>query len=895
MTIRATVAMACIAVAAPALAQQAPADPKPVAPAAPPAPAAQTAPAAPAPAPAVAPAPVAPKSDAPKTEAPKAEAPAGTNLPPVEVIQEKPKPKPAPKVEAQPAAKKKPTLAEPAAPAAAPAPKAAKAAAPQAQSAPPVAEAPAPAPAGNVEAGLVKMSPVGGSEIPISKVPGGVATVSAADIQRTGAVTPQEALQARVPGIVISDLQGNAFQTNIQYRGFDASPVNGVSQGLAIYQNGVRINEAWGDTVNFDFLPSNAINDITVVSGNPVFGLNAVGGAIGIGMKDGFNYQGAEIDTRFGSFGRRQVSTQAGLANGPFGVYAALEAIHDNGFRDLSSSNIRRMYGDIGAKGSMVEAHLNFTGARNDVGALASSPVELLGLGWNRVYTNPQTTRNELEMVSGNVSVKPSDTLTLSGIAYYRHFKQSHVDGNIGEFVACGANPAILCAGDPADNNQLNGGTIAFNANDIYGSIDRTKTETHSYGLSVQAVDKTKLFGFGNQFLIGVSYDHGRTNYGATSELGLFGQQLAIHGTGTQLVDDNGDIAPRGLRSFNDYTGVYFSNTLDISQQLAFTVGGRFNYARLQIDDVLGTAPDVAGTNTFSRFNPMVGGTYKLVPGLTVYAGYSEANRAPTPAELSCSDPNHPCIIESFLVSDPPLKQVVSHTVEAGLRGEMAPGGNQKIDWSLGFFRTENTDDIYSVYSAQAGRGYFTNIGTTLRQGVEAAASYRSDKLFLYGTYSFVDATFQSPFTVDSPNNPLNPSIGDPFPVDVAKGSHMPGIPAHRVKLGFDYWLTDKWKFGSDVIITSSQYFIGDEANQNAKLSGYQRVDLHTSYDVTKQLQVYGIFQNVLDNHYGVTGTYFNTAAGNAPGALSGITFSDPRSITPAAPFAAYGGVKLKF
>lgn len=430
----------------------------------------------------------------------------------------------------------------------------------------------------------------------------------------------------------------------------------------------------------------------------------------------------------------------------------------------------------------------------------------------------------------------------------------------------------------------------------VYGSIDRTSTNTHSYGVSAQLVERSKLFGLGNQFLVGASYDRGKTGYTADSELGVFGQKFVVTGLGTTLSDDEGDITPRGLRARNSYTGVYFSDTLDVTPQLAFTVGGRFNYARLDLEDVAGTAPEITSSHSFMRFNPMVGATYKLMPGLSVYAGYSEANRAPTPAELACADPDNPCIIESFLVADPPLKQVVSRTVETGVRGEMISlSGRQKLDWSLGFFRTENQDDIYTIFSAQAGRGYFTNIGTTLRQGFEAAASYRNERLALYGSYSYVDATFQTPLTVDSPNNPLNPDPGEPFPVNVAKGSHIPGIPWYKAKLGFDYWITDKWKFGSDVIVTGSQYYLGDEANQGVKLPKYSRVDLHTSYDVTKNVQIYGLVQNLLDRHYGLTGAYFNLAASKDPAALNGLTFTDARSIIPAQPFAIYGGVKVKF
>ena len=117
-------------------------------------------------------------------------------------------------------------------------------------------------------------------------------------------------LQQQVPGIIISDTTGNPFMPDVQFRGFVASPVAGTPQGLAVYQNGVRINEAFGDTVNWDLIPTAAIRSVTVVTNNPAFGLNALGGAVNVQMKDGFNYQGAEINTMGGSFGRIQSSAQ---------------------------------------------------------------------------------------------------------------------------------------------------------------------------------------------------------------------------------------------------------------------------------------------------------------------------------------------------------------------------------------------------------------------------------------------------------------------------------------------------------------------------------------------------------------------------------------------------------
>ncbi|MEQ1714466.1 MAG: TonB-dependent receptor [Hyphomicrobium sp.] len=846
-------------------------------------------------------------------------------LPEVEVIQEQPKPKPAPEpvevVAPKPKKKPAPVVAEPVYQ---PAPKPKKAIASKPQPAAETVAAPAPEAVANepvfaqpLPATQVRMSPVGGSEIPIEKVPGGVSTVSAADIGREGTVIAQDVLQQRVPGIIIGDAQGNAFQTNVQYRGFDSSPVNGQAQGLAVYQNGVRINESFGDIVNWDFLPSVAINDITVMSGNPVFGLNAIGGAISIGMKDGFNYQGAEVDTRFGSFGRKQMSVQAGKSADGIGFYAAFEGINDDGFRDFSEAEMRRGYADLGFKGDNSEFHLNYTGASNFVGVTAAVPEELLAIGRERTFSSPQTTENHVNMLSANGRVDATNTLTLSGLTYFRHFRQKHDDGNISEGEPCADNPALLCiegetAGGVGPGTNPDG-TINFNDELSYGSIDRTSQDAKGYGGAIQAVERSPLFGLGNQLLVGASYDHGRVAYTANSELGFFLPRFVVQGTGIQL-NEPGDVTPRDLTTINDYYGLYFSDTLDVTSQLAVTVGGRYNYARIQLKENTGNPElaDLNATNDFDRFNPAAGATYKMFPGLSVYGGYSEANRAPTAAELACSDPENPCIIESFLTADPPLKQVVSKTWEAGLRGETTLGwGGDRFEWSAGVFRTLNTDDIINAADNTAGRGFFQNAGDTLRQGFEVSAAYRTKRLFTYASYSYTDATFRDALLLPSPDNP-NPAAfecptdpGDPPDdepvncINVSPGDRLPGIPRHKFKAGIDYWMTPQWKLGADLVSASSQFFFGDESNLNKPLAGYTKVNLHTSYDVTDNIQVYGLIENLFDARYGIYGTFFNVDAANeaAEPDPSGIEF-DPnnrRSITPAIPFAAYGGVKVKF
>jgi iron complex outermembrane recepter protein len=115
-----------------------------------------------------------------------------------------------------------------------------------------------------------------------------------------------------LPGVSLGDQTGNQFQLDINYRGFTAGPVIGTPQGLAVYQNGVRINEVFGDIVNWDLIPQNAINSLTLVPSNPVYGLNAIGGALSLQMKNGFTYHGVEGEVSGGSYGRITTSMQAG-------------------------------------------------------------------------------------------------------------------------------------------------------------------------------------------------------------------------------------------------------------------------------------------------------------------------------------------------------------------------------------------------------------------------------------------------------------------------------------------------------------------------------------------------------------------------------------------------------
>ncbi|PJG54285.1 hypothetical protein CVM73_15855 [Bradyrhizobium forestalis] len=738
-------------------------------------------------------------------------------------------------------------------------------------------------------------APGTGRGLDVDKVPSAINAVDANQIKRTGSLNVTDALRDNIAGVNISEVTGNPFTPDVEFRGFVASPVTGTPQGLAVYQNGVRINEAFSDAVNWDLIPTAAIRSVTLVTNNPAFGLNALGGAINLQMKDGFTYQGAELDVMGGSFGRIQGSAQWGKqVDKNYGVYAALEGLRDNGFRNFSQSTVRRFYGDVGYKAGDSEFHANMGVAKNDFGASATVPAELLDKYWGATYTTPQTTSNRVGYLNLTGKVDATPSWTLEGTAHLRRYEQKIVDGNPTDVQEC-VDPALLCFGD--DTTAANGGNGVQLANPfapgtILGEIDRGSIRSTTFGVSGQATNTDQLFGHDNRFVMGATYDASVTRYNATAEIGSIGENYVVSGSGVFLgATPTADpvAGPVSLRTVNQYNGLYATDTFNVTDAFAITGGGRFNVARISLEDQLGTA--LNGDHTFTRFNPVIGGTYKITPELTAYAGYSEANRVPTPLELGCADPARPCLIAAFLVSDPPLKQVVSKTVEAGLRGtkELNIG---TLGWKVGGFRATNYDDIVAVPAVgRTGFGYFSNVGRTRRQGLEAEVNIKSPTLQFQASYAFVDARFLDALELGS-ESPFRDPVTET--IQVRPGNQIPAIPRHRVKVGVDYAVTDVWKVGGNALFVSSQYLVGDESNQFAKLPSYTVFNLHTSYQVTKNIQLYGRVDNVFDKRYATYGQFFDREA--LPNFTNGGNdFIDPRSLSPARPRAFYAGMRVTF
>ena len=752
---------------------------------------------------------------------------------------------------------------------------------------------------------LVTTSPLRGTAISVDKVPGNVQSLSAADLARNGPASATGGMADRLGSVNINDNLDDPFQPDIQVRGFEASPVVGTPQGLAVYQNGVRVNEAFGDAVNWDLIPDFALRRLDVVGSNPVYGLNALGGAVVVTTKTGFDYHGADAELSGGSFGNRSAVAQFGADHGPFGVYVGGKALDQSGWRVLSDDSLRQLFADAGLRSGRLSADLNYTHADNRLRGQGAAPVQELAVNRSLVFTGPQINRDTLDFAALDVAVDVADRMSLQAVLYYRGFSQSVENGNTTGFTGCvlPADARYLCQADAAtpllDTHGAAVPDISLGGRAPIGENDRESIRSVARGATLQFNSTRPLGRLGNQLSLGAAIDYARTEFGSSTELGRIDAQLRVQPTG--LVVDTPEGLPFGatpvaLRATLTYSGVFITDTLDVGDKLSLTGSARYNVAQVDLEDQRGT--ELSGDNRFERLNPALGATYRIASTLTAYVGLSQNTRAPTASEIECSNPQRPCLLPSNLASDPPaLRQVVAHTYEFGVRGALSPRGGSpdRLVWNAGVFHTRLDDDIYGV-ATSLNDGYFQNVGATERQGVEIAGSYQARGWSAFLSYSYVVATFRSPLTLSSPTNPAADAAGT---IAVAPGNRLPGIPRHRLKLGFDLDVRAGWTMGASLIAVSSQYYRGDESNQNAPLAGFAVVALHSTWKIGDRVDVFAAVQNLFDARYASFGAYGDPTGIGAPGIPPGATTNsrgvDNRFVSPAAPIAVIGGIRIRF
>ena len=752
---------------------------------------------------------------------------------------------------------------------------------------------------------VIGTTPLPGTGIDIDKVPGNVQTLTAGDLAREGSTSAISAINDQLGSVNINDDLDDPFQPDILFRGFEASPVLGTPEGLAVYQNGVRINEAFGDSLNWDLIADIAVDRITVVSANPVYGLNALGGAVIVNMKNGFTTDGGDMEASGGSWGQRGVMAEYGTNSGPFGFYIAGRLMQEDGWRQLSPDTLEQLYADLNYREHGLTLDLSFSGANNLLSGESATPVQELAINRSLIFTSPQNNADKLAFVTLNAGYVVNDDLSIQSNVYFRDYWQDVVNGDTTDYAACTVAPYIgdMCQADGAtaltnssggflpDISQ--GGTVYIGENDF------ETIHTTGVGGALQATETAAVFGHHNQLSVGGSIDHASTDFQSSAELGTINAALQVSYSGL-FVDTPENTpwtaTPVSLNATNSYYGIFATDTFNVTDDLALTASGRYNLAQIDLMDRLGTA--LSGNNRYERFNPALGLTEKIADNLTAYAGYSEGNRAPTPGEIECSNPTAPCLLPSSLSSDPPnLHQVVSHTLEAGLRGHFSANeiGAGQFTWNASLFRTNIDDDIYGV-ATSVSTGYFQNIGGTRRQGAELGLRYDDERLSVFANYSYVDATFESAFLLNSAQNAFADANGN---IQVEPGNVLPGIPKNRIKAGADYRVLPSWSLGGDIVYDSSQFFRGDESNQMGPLPGYTVVNLHSKYDVTDNIELFVNIVNALAAKYATFGVLGDPTGIGAPGIRPGAVTNGPgvdnRFESPAPPISAFGGFRIRF
>lgn len=720
---------------------------------------------------------------------------------------------------------------------------------------------------------IISTTPLPSIGLPLEQIPSNVQTVKGQDIQRQQSLGLADYMSDNLTGVNVNDTQNNPFQPDVNYHGFAASPLLGTPQGLSVYQDGVRVNEPFGDVVNWDLIPKNAIAGITLMPGsNPVFGLNTLGGALSVQTKSGLDSPGFRAQAYGGSWGRRAIEAEAGgkLNNGAH-WFVAGNGFKEDGWRDASPSDVRQLFGKFGWVGEKADFEVSYTGADNALTGNGYQPEVLLNtLGRSSIYTKPDQTKNQFNMLNAKGGYWLSDDTYLSSNVYYRNNRTKTLNGDLND---------EYTAGSPDE-----------------GVNNRTNTRQDAFGGSLQASFKGNLGGYSNQLTTGATYDHGNIKFNQTQELGALSADRGVIGSGT--INDTVN-----LRGKTTTYGIFATDTFSFTDRFSLTASGRYNHTHVKNDDLLPPDPargSLTGEQTFQRLNPALGLAYSLSNSLNFYGGYNEGSRAPSSVEIACSDPAFPCQLPNSMAGDPPtLKQVVAKTWEAGVRGKLS----QEVTWSAGVYRATNENDIQFIASSTTGAGYFKNVGETLRQGLDLGLQAKLSNMRWSLGYSYIDATYQTPFEIaNTVNSGSFVNADGTTVIQVSKGNYLAGIPKHQFKVRGEYDVLPNWTVGANVVAYASQFLRGNENNQDAdgKASGYTLLNLDTRYTLGNSgWQLFAKINNVFDTDYVSGGILGRNAFSGTNGAFDSANNADDwtkaKFVAPGAPRAGWIGVSYEF
>lgn len=742
---------------------------------------------------------------------------------------------------------------------------------------------------------VVGTMPIPAISQPLSEIPSAVQTANSSDLANSQALDLSSFMNQRMGGVYVNEVQGNPHQMDVNYRGFTASPLLGTPQGLSVYMDGVRMNQPFGDVVSWDLIPRSAISNMTLMPGsNPLFGLNTLGGALAVQTKSGLTHAGTAVQTTIGSHQRRAVELEHGGRNDKgLHWFVTGNVFNEDGWRDASPSRVRQTFGKLGWKDGPTDVALTLSHANNALTGNGLQEERMLANDYRSIYTKPDETHNRSTLLNLTGKHVVNDNTLFAGNAYYRTISTRTLNGDVNDDslgtdfggVAFPTNCLGVAAGDEDE--------------ECTGMLNRSTTKQKNYGFSGQVTLLDKLAGYKNQFTSGFAYDTNRTDFKQSSEFGYINPDRSV--TGTQVFSDEAEVHLKGKAST---WSVFATDTISLHDRWHVTMSGRYNRTRIVNEDQIlpgGGAGSLDGNHVFQRFNPAIGTTYAWTPALTAYLGYNEGNRTPTSIELGCADPVNPCKLPNAMAGDPPLKQVVTKTWEAGLRGALS----KQTQWTAGVFHAQSTDDILFVAAPNASSfGYFKNFGKTQRQGIELGLNSQQGAFKFATHYTWLQATYQSSEVLGGDSNSTNNNDGN---IAIQPGNTIPLTPKHILKLHADYAWSPAWSTGLGMTAFSGVYARGNENNQHqpdgdehlgsGRTAGYVVFNANARYVSGKSTSWMLNVMNLFDRRYSTAGQ-LGPAAFSANGqqfVSSSTREQHSMSVAPGAPRSVWLSMRHSF
>ncbi len=672
---------------------------------------------------------------------------------------------------------------------------------------------------------VIATQPLPGLGLSLDRATANVQGLGEASIKRGAGQSLPDILNTSLPSVSLHGVLGNQFQPDLSYRGFTASPLLGTPQGIGVFVDGMRLNEPFGDVVNWDLIPQIAISGVQLIPGsNPLFGLNTLGGALVMRTKSGDTNPGVNASAGTGSYNARSIEAELGNKHDRHAWYVAGSAYAEDGWRQFSQSRISQAFAKYSFRGEQTDLDFSFAAADNRLYGNGYIPLGLLKIvPWNAVYTNFDKTNNVSQAISLIAKHDLDARSVLTAQSFYRRNRQDTLNRDVNQ-IRDGRFNVVPYEEDPQRAQSA--------------SSNQGHTKQGVVGLSLQWVYR---FTNGPNMTLGASLDAGHAAYRRSYALGEFTANRGVESTLPTV--DSVDLAGHTVTQ-----SAYTNWQIPLGAYWQMTATARFNDTRVKTRDRLVPAlpPPAKGLDNDFRYrilNPALGLSYSAKPGWSAYTSISQGSRAPNPVELACADREAPCLLPNAMASDPYLRAVITGTAEVGLRG-LIPAPGSAARWYASWYRADNRDDILFVSSGN-GAGYFTNFGKTRRQGVEVGAAGKSrpaegSVLDWGASYARNDAKFQSRAVLLSENNSSRGSVAGlrDNEIEVLPGDRVPGIPLHQFKFWGELALPAALKIGLELTAVSSEIARGNENNRHRA----------------------GIFTNL----YGQTQTY--RAGGSVPG-----------------------------